>query len=204
MNPFLQGLTIGIAYVAPIGMQNLFVINSALTQKRSRAYLTATIVILCDILLALVCFFGIGALMSLYPSLELAVLFVGSILLLYIGYSLLRARKKNLNQPALNVPLSKVAVTAFIVTWLNPQAIIDGTIMLGAFSASLPAGESSKFLLGVTTASCLWFLGLTTIITLMSRKFTDKALTIVNKVCGAVILFYALKLLYTFFIKIRI
>lgn len=32
---FLQGLTLGLAYVAPIGLQNLFVINTALTQKRS-------------------------------------------------------------------------------------------------------------------------------------------------------------------------
>ena len=34
MPTYLQGLTIGLAYVAPIGMQNLFVINSALTQPR--------------------------------------------------------------------------------------------------------------------------------------------------------------------------
>ena len=45
MNIFLQGLTMGLAYVAPIGMQNLFVINSALTNKRKRALLTALIVI---------------------------------------------------------------------------------------------------------------------------------------------------------------
>ena len=46
MNIYLQGLTMGLAYVAPIGLQNLFVINSALTQKRGRVYLTALIVIL--------------------------------------------------------------------------------------------------------------------------------------------------------------
>ena len=45
MNIYLQGLTMGLAYVAPIGLQNLFVINSALTQKRGRVYLTALIVI---------------------------------------------------------------------------------------------------------------------------------------------------------------
>ena len=28
----------GLAYVAPIGLQNLFVINSALTQSRHRAF----------------------------------------------------------------------------------------------------------------------------------------------------------------------
>ena len=49
MNIFLQGLTMGLAYVAPIGMQNLFVINSALTNKRKRALLTALIVIFFDI-----------------------------------------------------------------------------------------------------------------------------------------------------------
>ena len=49
MNIYLQGLTMGLAYVAPIGLQNLFVINSALTQKRSRVYITALIVILWDV-----------------------------------------------------------------------------------------------------------------------------------------------------------
>ena len=49
MNIYLQGLTMGLAYVAPIGLQNLFVINSALTQKRSRVYLTALIVLLWDV-----------------------------------------------------------------------------------------------------------------------------------------------------------
>ena len=34
MGYYLQGLTMGLAYVAPIGVQNLFVINSALTNPR--------------------------------------------------------------------------------------------------------------------------------------------------------------------------
>ena len=46
MKYFLQGLTMGLAYVAPIGLQNLFVINSALTHTRKCALLTALIVIL--------------------------------------------------------------------------------------------------------------------------------------------------------------
>ena len=71
MNIYLQGLTMGLAYVAPIGLQNLFVINSALTQKRSRVYITALIVILWDVSLGVACFLGAGALMQaclLYTS----------------------------------------------------------------------------------------------------------------------------------------
>ena len=45
MPAYFQGLAIGLAYVAPLGMQNLFVINTALTQPRRRALLTALIVI---------------------------------------------------------------------------------------------------------------------------------------------------------------
>lgn len=51
MDFYLQGLALGLAYVAPIGMQNLFVINSALTQPRWRALLTALIVIFLTLLL---------------------------------------------------------------------------------------------------------------------------------------------------------
>lgn len=45
MSFFLQGLTLGLAYIAPIGMQNMFIINSALNNTRRRAFLTALIVL---------------------------------------------------------------------------------------------------------------------------------------------------------------
>ena len=38
---FLQGLSLGLAHVAPIGMQNLFVINSALSHSLKRALAVA-------------------------------------------------------------------------------------------------------------------------------------------------------------------
>lgn len=52
METYLQGFMMGLAYVAPIGVQNLFVINSALTQKKSKAFLIALIVIFFDVSLA--------------------------------------------------------------------------------------------------------------------------------------------------------
>ena len=57
METYFQGFLMGLAYVAPIGVQNLFVINSAITQKRIRAIMIALIVIFFDITLAFACFF---------------------------------------------------------------------------------------------------------------------------------------------------
>lgn len=195
---FLQGLTMGLAYVAPIGLQNLFVINTALTQSRRRAAATALVVIFFDISLALACFFGIGALMEQFPWVQKLVLLAGSVIVIVIGTGLLRDRGTLDTSADVNLPLRQVVATAFVVTWLNPQAIIDGTMMLGAFRVTLPAEQSLAFMAGVASASCLWFLGLTVFITLFSHKFNDRVLRAINVVCGAVIIFYGLKLLLSF------
>ena len=91
MEIYLQGLTMGLAYVAPIGLQNLFVINTALTQRKSRVYATALIVIFFDVTLGLACFFGIGAIMSASPILEMIILGIGSLIVIWIGIGLVRA-----------------------------------------------------------------------------------------------------------------
>ena len=198
MNIYLQGLTMGLAYVAPIGLQNLFVINSALTQKRGRVYLTALIVIFWDISLGLSCFLGAGALIQALPWLQKVILGLGCLIVIWIGIGLLRSKASLEGGRDVNVPIWKLISSAFVVTWLNPQAIIDGTMMLGAFRASIPAGTDVFFICGFASASVIWFLTLSTVVSLLGSKFNEKVLNIINKVCGGVIIFYGCKLLWSF------
>ena len=198
MEIYLQGRTMGLAYVAPIGLQNLFVINTALTQPRKRVYATALIVIFFDVTLGLACFFGIGAVMSASPWLEMAILLIGSIIVMWIGQGLVRAKDTLDTSTDVNIPIAKVVTTACVVTWFNPQALIDGSMMLGAFKATLPEGTDFFFVGGFASASVIWFLGISTLISLFSAKITDKTLRVINIVCGIVIIFYGLKLLWSF------
>ena len=198
MNVYWQGLTMGLAYVAPIGMQNLFVINTALTQKRARVYLTALIVIFFDVTLGLACFLGVGALMAALPWLQKVIFAAGSLIVIWIGIGLMRSKASLEGGKDVNVPLWKVITTACVVTWFNPQAIIDGTMMLGAFRASLPEGTDRFFIAGFASASVTWFLGLSTVLSLLGAHINEKILTIINKVCGAVIIFYGCKLAFNF------
>ena len=198
MPTYLQGLTIGLAYVAPIGMQNLFVINSALTQPRRRALLTALIVIAFDISLALACFFGIGALVERFDWLQRLILIVGGCIVVWIGIGLLRDKPTLDRDVDVSTPLPRLAAKAFVVTWINPQALIDGTMMLGAFRASLPEGGDLPFICGFGSASALWFLTLSTVVSLLGSRFNEKILNVINKVCGGVIIFYGAKLLWSF------
>lgn len=198
MNIFLQGLTMGLAYVAPIGMQNLFVINSALTNKRKRALLTALIVIFFDITLSLACFFGIGTIMQKFKWLQMVILCVGSLIVIYIGISLLRAKTQDLEKDQPTMSIKKTISSACVVTWFNPQAIIDGTMMLGAFHVTLAAGQETPFITGVACASFSWFIGLTFLISLISSKFNAKVMRWINIVCGVIIIEYGIKLFVSF------
>ena len=198
MDIYFQGLTLGLAYVAPIGMQNLFVINSALTQSRLRALITALIVIFFDVTLAMACFFGIGLVMQKYAAVQMAVLFIGGLVVTYIGYGLIKSKVTELNGAAQMPGQMSTIWQACVVTWFNAQAVIDGTMLLGAFKATMSHAQSMHFLAGVLSASCLWFTGLALVVSLAGNLITPRVLNAVNKICGAVIIIYGLKLLCHF------
>jgi len=195
---FVKGLMLGFAYVAPIGVQNLFAVNTSLTQTKKRAYITAFIIMFFDITLSIACFLGAGAVMSASKWLELIIMGIGSLVVIYIGYSIIKSEANMDGNTDVDIPLAKVITTACVVTWFNPQALIDGTMLLGASKAAIPQAYGYVFILGVCVASASWWFGLTTIITLFKAKITSKIFRMINIVCGAFILFYGANLLWDF------
>ena len=175
----------GLAYLAPIGAQNLFVINTALTAPLGIALVTAGIVAFFDISLALACFWGIGLVIEHSLLLQKALLGGGGLILIYLAWQLLHAQVQT-DTSAYNQPT------------LWQTAVIDGTLMLGAFRSSLSADTASLFISGVAAASCLWFFGLTGIFKTCCQNLRPSHMQWINRICGAVIFVYALKLLYTF------
>ncbi len=198
MQYLIQGFLLGLAYVAPIGVQNLFVINTSLTQPKPRVYATAFIIMFFDITLSVACFFGVGAIMSISPWIGLVVLGIGAVIVIMIGISLLRAKGSMEIGEDVKMPLMKVVGTACVVTWFNPQALIDGSMLLGAMRMSMPPEFHLIFITGVCLASAGWWFGLSTFVTFFRNKFTDKIIRMVNIVCGAIIVFYGIKLAVSF------
>ncbi|CAK7031896.1 LysE family transporter [uncultured Phascolarctobacterium sp.] len=198
MDIFLQGFTMGLAYLAPIGAQNLFVINTALTAPLSTALATAGIVTFFDISLALACFWGIGLIIGSSLLLQKSILCGGGLILIYIGWQLLRAKVNTQTSATYAPTLWQTVSLGFTVTWFNPQAVIDGTLMLGAFRSSLPDGSATCFIGGVAIASMLWFFGLVGVFKTCCSKLQPVHMLWINRLCGLVILGYALKLLLVF------
>ncbi len=194
----LQGFLIGLAYVAPIGTQNLYVINTALSKSRLKAIQTALITSLWDIILALICFYGMGYFIEKSVIIKDGMLLIGSLFIIILGISLL-VKKVQINEDlAINSSLIKIIIACFVVTFLNPQAIIDGTLLLGGIRASLPLTMSTYFIVGSMIASLLWFLSLAFFISFYHTKLNKESLTLINLIASLVMIFYGLKLGFQF------
>nr|WP_252896290.1 LysE family transporter [Veillonella rogosae] len=88
---FLQGLLVGLAtFAPPVGMQNLFIINTALVQPVRRIILTLAILALFDMSLSAAAFYGIGAVLEMWPIMKLIVILFGSLLIIYMGSNIFR------------------------------------------------------------------------------------------------------------------
>ena len=129
---FLQGLLVGLATFAPVGMQNLFIINTALVQPVRRIILTLIILAFFDMSLSAAAFYGIGTVLEMWPLTKLIVLIFGGLLIVYMGFNIFKTQPDIRNVDT-HIPIRKIIVSAIAVSWGNPQAILDATMMLGAF-----------------------------------------------------------------------
>lgn len=198
MIAFIQGLLLGYGYVMPIGAQNLFVIHNALNRNLYDALKVSLIVVVMDISLAIGCFFGAGYLFSTNDIIARLLQILGGIYVIKIGVDLLRSPKVDVKEEkAILGDRKAILRSAFILTWLNPQALIDGSVLLGGIKSSLNGGDSLLFISGVCVASFTWFTGLSAALNISKNRLSANFLMGINLVCGAVLVWFGGKLVFT-------
>ena len=195
---YLRGILVGFAFVAPIGMQNIYMFNNALSNKMSKALLYNFLVWFCDALFSFAAFYGIGALISANEIVKIIVMLVGGALTSYMGFNIIRSAKQTaIGSDSKKQTLKQALMTALIVSWGNPQAMIDGTMMLGASRATLTFEQSILFITGVVTASFIWDHGITIGFNLLRDKLPKKFLLAINLISGIIVAIYGLYLILT-------
>lgn len=195
---YLRGILVGFAFVAPIGMQNIYMFNNALSNKMSKALLYNFLVWFCDALFSFAAFYGIGALISANEIVKIIVMLIGGALTSYIGFNIIRSAKQTaIGSDSRKQTLKQALMTALIVSWGNPQAMIDGTMMLGASRATLTFEQSILFITGVITASFIWDHGITIGFNLLRDKLPKKFLLAINLISGIIVAVYGLYLILT-------
>jgi L-lysine exporter family protein LysE/ArgO len=158
----LQGFTLGLAMIIPIGAQNAFVLSRGI--HRNHHLLAATLCCLCDLILIGIGVFGGANLLAASP-LGLALLTWGGVLFLgWFGIRSLRSAWRGLGTALADSPrlmgLKSVLAMTLGVTLLNPHVYLDTLMLLGSFGSQFAEELRPAFAAGAMLASLVWFYSL--------------------------------------------
>lgn len=158
----LQGFTIGLAMIIPIGAQNAFVLSRGI--HRNHHLLTATLCSFCDLTLIAIGVFG-GANVLAASPLGMALLTWGGVLFLgwFGGRSLLsawRGEGEGLADSAQQMGAKSVLAMTLGVTLLNPHVYLDTLMLLGSLGSQVSESLRPAFAAGAMLASLVWFYSL--------------------------------------------
>lgn len=192
----LKGMLIGFSFVAPIGMQNVFMFNNALSNKFNKAIIIAIAIWISDAIFSFTVFWGFGAIIMSSVILKIAIMLFGSIFVIWMGYNIIKnANNIELNHNQKEMNLIKSISTAFLVSWINPQAIIDGSLLLGSFRSTLSFENAITFFIGILIATAIWFFSITISTNLLKHRVSQKFLSLINYISGSVVIMYGIYIL---------
>lgn len=165
----IQGFTLGLSLILPIGSQNAFILSQGI--KKEHHLTTATICAVCDIILITIGVYGGGAFFSSHPDLLLLITIAGIGFLSVYAYGSLRSAYQNykaidsIGQDTGEVRTKKQTMLAVVlatlaVTLLNPHVYLDTVVLLGSIGGQIPQAERLAFAIGTFSASIVWFYSL--------------------------------------------
>jgi len=157
--PYIQGLTLEIGLIIAVGPKDAFVIRQSLVGHHLGVMLAICVV--SDVILIAAGMLGIGTLVSSSYWLMLITLVGGSLYMCWHGVVALRAAILKTSMPSLGSAqvktLSQVVRATAALSFLNPLALLDSAVLIGAVGGTKPPADRIAFALGAVSASVIWF-----------------------------------------------
>jgi len=131
LEAFFHGMILAFGLILPLGVQNVFVFSQGATQPHLvRAFPASITAAICDTLLILLAVFGLSIIVLQFVWLRVALMTVGILFLLYMGYTIWRSAPATTDNNAA-LPVKKQMLFALSVSLLNPHAILDTIGVIG-------------------------------------------------------------------------
>lgn len=221
LSVFVRGLALGFAIAAPVGPIGVLVIRRTLAEGRLAGLASGLGAATADGIYGFVAAFGLTFVSVFLISQQGWIRLIGGLFLLYLGVKTLRApvaeqpvetkgfdtgacaqcgcTPQAATQPAANKSagsglLGNYAST-FALTLTNPLTILSFAAVFAGLGVGASSGDylsAAVLVLGVFLGSALWWLALSTGISLLRRHVSPRGLRWVNRVSGVIILGFGL------------
>lgn len=192
---FVEALVIGVSVAAPVGPIGVLIIQRTLARGRLSGFITGLGVATADATYATFAAFGITLLSNLLISAAPVIRLVGGLFLLYLGIRTVlsqpASRAATLETGGRRAHLSSFGA-AFLLTITNPMTILlFAGIFAGAGLATTDPLCAAFTVLGIFAGSALWWLILSTGVSLLRGRITPAVLLWINRASGAIIIIFA-------------
>lgn len=198
---FLNGMLLGFSLVTPLGPQNSFILSRSNLQSTywGTLPLVATAII-CDGLLILLGTFGVQLLIPPF-IVHYFLLPGGALFLLYFGIRIWKTADPSSLAPHIaSMSLYKQVLFLITLSILNPHALIDTIMVIGAASAEYLGPFKRAFAIGCLTSDTTWFFFLSICGFYLNRlKHGIAIIKYINRLSSIIMIGIALELLRTMY-----
>jgi threonine/homoserine/homoserine lactone efflux protein len=185
-----QGIVIGFAMAVPVGPIGILCIRKTLTGGRLRGLIIGLGAATADLFYGSVAAFGLTIISDTLDSQRIWIRLVGGVLLFFIGVKIFRAHPSDPKiQNNIGGFLRSYLTTVFL-TLTNPLTIFAFIAVFAALGLGKELGflSASVLVTGVFIGSSLWFLLLSSSVTLFRKKLDLAGLQWVNRIAGILII----------------
>jgi threonine/homoserine/homoserine lactone efflux protein len=188
---FLKGIFIGFAMTVPVGPIGIMCIRKTLTGGRLRGLIIGLGAATADFFYGCVAAFGLTIIEDTLVSQRIWIRLAGGALLLFLGVRTFRAKPADPKIPINSMGILRSYFTTVFLTLTNPLTIFAFIAVFAALGLGngLRYFSASALVAGVFIGSCLWFLVLSSAVTLFKKRLDLVGLQWVNRISGVLIIF---------------
>lgn len=189
---YLAGLLLGLGLVLPLGPINLFVMRQGICLGWKKAWPAVLAIAVNDSLMIVLGAVVGTAATSVFDSLRGPMLLCGALYLTFLGGRYLRATEASLDptsEPG-HTLRQRILLTIGVV-WLNPHALFDIFGVLGTAIGTRDEAVRLAFVLGVISASWIWYALLTCGAGALRHRLTPVIALRFDRFAGLMLLVFA-------------
>ena len=189
---FLRGLLIGLSIAAQVGPMAILCIRRTLADGRQVGFISGLGIASADALYGAIGGFGLTFVSSFLIEYQVWLKLVGGIFLIYLGIKAWQTPPAELSRREYEQKdsLGKFYISTFLLTLTNPTTILSFAAIFAGLGAGSTNGDyttASLLIGGIFAGSALWWLLLTTGVSLLRNKFTPARLSLINQLSGLII-----------------
>lgn len=189
---FLKGFAVGLSIAAPVGPIGLLCIRRTLSSGWLMGLVTGLGAATADMVYGFVAAAGLTVVTEFLVGSRQPLQFAGGAALIWLGLTFVRSELLGERVSESSGGLAAAYALTFLLTLTNPATILSFAAVMAGLGAMGATGQTAALVIGVFVGSALWWLALSTGVSLIRHRLPQMALLWINRVSGAVLMIFGI------------